>query len=110
LRMTLRTFGATCVRVAQAHAMEGNPGRRLSAPRPRMCVVEAQQCVDCASAVLHAVLTRAATLKALFEANRRAWRSWTRCALVHNRLTCPRRRPRPWQIAHRDLTGGWCSC
>ena len=45
--------------------MEGNPGRRLSAPRPRMCAVEAQRCVDCVSAVLHAVLTRAATLRAL---------------------------------------------
>ena len=26
-----------------------------------------------------------------------------------NRLTCPRQRPRPWQIAHREPTGGWCS-
>ena len=30
-----------------------------------MCAVEAQRCVDCVSAVLHAVLTRAATLRAL---------------------------------------------
>lgn len=45
--------------------MEGNPGKRLIAPRPRMCAVEAQRCVDCVSAVLHAVLTRAATLGAL---------------------------------------------
>jgi hypothetical protein len=49
--------------------MEGNPGKRLTAPRPRMCAVEAQRCVDCVSAVLHAVLTRAATLRALFDAN-----------------------------------------
>jgi len=49
--------------------MEGNPGRRLGTPRPRMCAVEAQRCVDCVSAVLHAVLTRAATLRALFDAN-----------------------------------------
>jgi hypothetical protein len=28
--------------------------------------VEAQRCVDCVSAVLHAVLTRAASLRALF--------------------------------------------
>ena len=41
-----------------------------------MCAVEAQRCVDCVSAVLHAVLTRAATLRALFDANRRTWRSW----------------------------------
>ena len=61
--------------------MEGNPGKRLIAPRPRMCAVEAQRCVDCFSAVLHAVLTPGATLRALFDANRRAWRSWTRCAL-----------------------------
>jgi hypothetical protein len=47
--------------------MEGNPERRLCAPRPRMCAVEAQRSVDCVSAVLHAVLTRAATLRALFE-------------------------------------------
>jgi hypothetical protein len=39
LRNDLRTFGATCVRVTQAHAMEGNPGKRLIAPRPRMCAV-----------------------------------------------------------------------
>jgi hypothetical protein len=45
--------------------MEGNPGRRLGTPRPRVCAVEAQRCVDCVSAVLHAVLTRAATLRAL---------------------------------------------
>ena len=31
-----------------------------------MCALEAQRCVDCVSAVLHAVLTRAATLRALF--------------------------------------------
>jgi hypothetical protein len=49
-----------------------------------MCAVEAQRCVDCVSAVLHAVLTRAATLRALFDANRRTWRSWTSCALVDN--------------------------
>jgi hypothetical protein len=61
--------------------MEGNPGRRLIAPRPRMCAVEAQRCVDCVSAVLHAVLTRAATLRGAFDANRRAWCSGTRCAL-----------------------------
>jgi hypothetical protein len=36
--------------------MEGNPGKRLIAPRPRMCAVEAQRCVDCVSAVLQAVL------------------------------------------------------
>ena len=35
-----------------------------------MCAVKAQRCVDCVSAVLHAVLTRAATLRALFDANR----------------------------------------
>ena len=46
--------------------MEGNPGRRLIAPRPRTCAVEAQRCVDCVSAVLHAVLTRGATLRAPF--------------------------------------------
>ena len=51
--------------------MEGNPGRRLSAPRPRMCAVEAQRGVDCVSAVLYAVLTHAPTLRALFDANRR---------------------------------------
>jgi hypothetical protein len=34
-----------------------------------MCAVEAQRCVDCVSAVLHAVLTRAATLRAHFDAN-----------------------------------------
>src|SRR6187401_3358745 len=62
--------------------MEGGPGRRLGTRRPRMCAVEAQRSVDCVSAVLHAVLTRAATLRALFDANRRAWRSWTSCALV----------------------------
>jgi hypothetical protein len=45
-----------------------------------MCAVEAQRCVDCVSAVLRAVLARAATLRALFDANRRAWRSWTSCA------------------------------
>ena len=45
--------------------MEGNPGKRLIAPRPRMCAVEAQRCVDRVSAVLHAVLTRGATLRAL---------------------------------------------
>jgi hypothetical protein len=61
--------------------MEGNPGKRLIAPRPRMCAVEAQRCVDCVTAVLHAVRTRAATLRALFDADRRAWRSGTRCAL-----------------------------
>ena len=49
--------------------MEGNPGRRLSAPMSRMRAVEAQRCVDCVSVVLHAVLTRAATLRALFDAN-----------------------------------------
>jgi hypothetical protein len=81
--------------------MEGNPGKRLIARGPRMCAVEAQRCVDCVSAVLHAVLTRGATLRALFDANRRAWRSWTGCALVDDRLTCRRQRPRPWQIAHR---------
>ena len=37
-----------------------------------MWAVEAQRCVDCVSAVLHAVLTRAATLRALFDADRRA--------------------------------------
>jgi hypothetical protein len=58
-------------------------------------------CVDCVSAVLHAVLTRGATLRAHFDANRRAWRSWTRRALVDDRLACQRQRPRPWQIAHR---------
>jgi hypothetical protein len=47
-----------------------------------MCAVEAQRCVDCVSAVLRAVLTFAATLRALFDANRRAWRSWISCALV----------------------------
>jgi hypothetical protein len=69
-----------------------------------MCAVEAQRCVDCVSAVLHAVLTRAATLRALFDANRRAWRSWTSCALVDDRLTCRRQRPRPWQIADPGTT------
>ena len=34
-----------------------------------MCGVEAQRCVDCVGAVLHAVLTRAATLRALFDAD-----------------------------------------
>jgi hypothetical protein len=67
-----------------------------------MCAVEAQRCVDCVSGVLHAVLTRAATLRALFDANRRAWRSWTSCVPVDDRLTCRRQRPRPWQIAHRS--------
>ena len=57
--------------------MEGNPGKRLIAPRPRMCAMEAQRCVDSVNAVLHAVLTRAATLRAPFDANRRAWRSRT---------------------------------
>ena len=66
--------------------MEGNPGKRLTAPRPRMCAVEAQRCVDCVSAVLHAVLKRGATLRALFDANRRAQCSWTRCGLVDHRL------------------------
>ena len=31
-----------------------------------MCAIEAQRCVACVSAVLHAVLTRGATLRALF--------------------------------------------
>ena len=43
--------------------MEGNPGKRLIAPRPRMCAVESPATLDCAGAVLHAVLTRAATLR-----------------------------------------------
>jgi hypothetical protein len=86
LRNDLRTFGATCVRVTQAHAMEGNPGKRLIAPRPRMCAVEAQRCVDCVSAVLQAGLTRGPTLRPVFDANRRAWRSWTRCALGDDHL------------------------
>jgi len=98
LRMTLRTFGATCVRVAQVHAMEGSPGRRLSAPIRAWVAWKLGDVCDCVSAVLHAVLTRAATLTALFDANRRTWRSWTRCALVDDRLTCQRQRPRPWQI------------
>src|SRR4029453_19588587 len=38
--------------------MEGNPGRRLGTPRPRMCAVEAQRCVDlsarCCTQCLHA--------------------------------------------------------
>ena len=51
--------------------MEGNPGRRLITPRPAHAHLQAQRCVDCVSAVLHAVLTRAATLTALFDANRR---------------------------------------
>jgi hypothetical protein len=68
--------------------MEGNPGKSLTAPRPRMCAVEAQRCVDSVSAVLHAVLTCGATLRALFDANRRARRSWTRCALVDDRFIC----------------------
>ena len=50
--------------------MEGNPGKRLIAPRPRMCAMEAQRCVDSVNAVLHAVLTCAATLRAPFDANR----------------------------------------
>jgi hypothetical protein len=29
--------------------MEGNPGRRISAPRPRTCAVEAERCVACVS-------------------------------------------------------------
>ena len=44
--------------------MEGNTGKRLIAPRPRMCAVEAQRRVDCGGAVLHAVLTPAATVRA----------------------------------------------
>jgi len=60
--------------------MEGKPGRRLIAPRPRMCAVEAQRCVDCVSAVLHAVHTRSDS-RGAFDANRRAWCSGTRCAL-----------------------------
>jgi hypothetical protein len=46
--------------------MEGNPGKRLTAPRPCMFAVEAQRCVDSVSAVLHAVRTRGATLRAPF--------------------------------------------
>ena len=52
-----------------------------------MCAMGAQRCVDSVNAVLHAVLTRAATLRAPFDANRRAWRSGTRCALVSGRST-----------------------
>jgi hypothetical protein len=48
--------------------MEGNPGKCLIAPKPRMCAVEAQRSVDCVSAVLHAALTRAANLRAHFDA------------------------------------------
>jgi hypothetical protein len=48
-----------------------------------MCAVEAQRCVDCVSVVF----IRAATLRALFDASRRAWRSWTSCAPVDDRLT-----------------------
>jgi hypothetical protein len=36
--------------------MEGNPGKRLIAPRPRMCAVEAQRRLDCVSAVLQRCL------------------------------------------------------
>jgi hypothetical protein len=39
--------------------MKGNPGRRPSAPRPRMCAVEAQRCVDlCQRGVARGAYTR----------------------------------------------------
>jgi hypothetical protein len=50
--------------------MEGNSGRRLSAPRPRMCGVEPQRSVDCVSAVMHAVLHAQRLSGRLFDSNR----------------------------------------
>ena len=39
--------------------MEGNPGRRLGTPRPRMCAVEAQRCLDlCQRGVARGAYTR----------------------------------------------------
>jgi len=72
-----------------------------------MCAVEAQRCVDCVSAVLHAVLARAATLRALFDVNRRAWRRWTSCALVDNRLTSIRGRYFPLISLLRQCANGF---
>ena len=56
--------------------MEGNPGRRLIAPRPRMSAVEAL----CQRGVARGAYTRSNSQGA-FDANRRAWCSGTRCAL-----------------------------
>jgi hypothetical protein len=74
-----------------------------------MCAVEAQRCVDCVSAVLHAVLTRAATLRGAFDANRRAWCSGTRCALWTIDLLVDDN-DQTSADSPSDPTGGWCSC
>jgi hypothetical protein len=51
-----------------------------------MCAVKPSDVWTVVSAVLQAGLTRGPTLRPVFDANRRAWRSWTRCALGDDHL------------------------
>jgi hypothetical protein len=74
-----------------------------------MCAVEAQRCVDCVSAVLHAVLRRAATLRAhstptgvLGVPGPDAL-----CGLSTYLLTTTTETSAE---SPSDPTGGWCSC